>query len=168
MDIALQQLLPHLVAARGNVLWLADEHVDRSVLANLPRLDRVRAITNRYDVAAALRTHGIDTALSDFDFTDLPRFDAIFFRVAKEKPLVHHAINSALEHLNERGTLWLSGYKNDGIKTYLEKAAARAHGAPQLERHGAALVGAVVKSESLAAALDDQQYAQLRKLDFSA
>jgi len=168
MDIALQQLLPHLVATRGNVLWLADEHVDRSMLTSLPQLDHVRALTNRCDVATALRTHGVDTALSDFDFTDLPLFDAILFRVAKEKPLVHHAINCALEHLTANGALWLSGYKNDGIKTYLEKAAARAHGSLQLERHGAALVGTVTKSAPLGDPLDDQQYAQLRQLDFSS
>lgn len=171
MDIALQYLLPHIAATDDDKLLIADEHIDLSIANQLKSATALNAITNRCDVAAALQQNDIATALSDFEFGDLPAgspssFDAIFFRVAKEKALVHHAINRALEYLRPGGALWLAGEKNDGIKTYIEKAATRAQTSAQLERHGAVLVGAITKNAALLDALSDQHYAELREIKF--
>lgn len=171
MDPALTHLLPHIAATRGDKLLIADEHIDLSVANQLTGVAELNAITNRCDVAAALQRSDVATALSDFEFGELPEgfppsFDAIFFRVAKEKALVHHAINRALEHLRPGGTLWLGGEKNDGIKTYIEKAATRAQTSAQLERHGAVLVGSITKNTALIDGLDDQHYAELREIEF--
>ena len=53
----------------------------------------------------------------------------------------------------------LSGYKGDGAKTYMEKAAARAQGELAIERDGGALLGIITRGVSLGDALDDQDYA---------
>src|SRR5262249_34086873 len=86
---------------------------------------------------------------------------------AKEKALVHHIINATLEKLPLNGTLTLIGYKSDGTKTYIEKAAARARGELRIERDSGALLGEITRGEILADSLDDQHYAQSRQLTFA-
>jgi 16S rRNA (guanine1207-N2)-methyltransferase len=160
MDPALQLLLPRL-GASGRRLWLADEHVD-AVPALAPGL---QAISNRCDVQALLLAGGIDCRLSDFDIGALgSEFDTVVFRVAKEKAQVHHLINAALAHLAPGGWLWLAGEKDEGIRSYIDKAAARAGSAPQLQRSGPCLLGGIQRGAELGAPLDDRGYAEWRQL----
>ena len=150
MDTCLQQLLPHLGSA-GRRLWIADEQVDASAAGFAPA--GICAITNRCDVQALLQARGIDCALNDFDlgaFGEAP-FDTIGFRVAKEKAVVHHVINSALRRLRPGGWLWLAGEKNDGIRTHIDKAVDYAGALVQLERDGPRRLWIGVWSENLGA-----------------
>ncbi len=163
MDICLQRLLPRL-GDTGRRLWVADEQVDAAAVAGVPA--GVVAISNRCDVQAQLRARGIDCALNDFDldaFGSEP-FDVVAFRVAKEKAVVHHVINAALQRLQPGGWLWLAGDKGEGIRTYVDKAAACAGTAPQLERDGPRLLAGIRRGAALGALLDDRDYAQWRQL----
>lgn len=166
MDKSLQQLHAAIAASAGPSLWLADEQVGG--FAPAARAD-LAAVSNRCDVVAWLRGCGIDAALSDFEFA-AAGYAHVFFRVAKEKALVHHAINRALEALAPGGTLWLAGDKHDGIKTYLDKATAYAGGDRRIERNGTSLLGAITAGSALdpQRRLDDQAYTELRRIDFSA
>lgn len=174
MDFAIQQLAAALAAERGDAaqrtLWVADEHVDAAGAAAIAAEPGVSALTNRCDVAALLAARAVPTALSDFDFDALPDaapYRRIAFRVAKEKALVHHVINRALERLAPDGRLWLAGAKNEGIKTYIEKAAARAGGGCEIER-GAVWLAAIGRGAGLGEPLPDQDYAQLRPVALDA
>lgn len=160
---ALRQLVSKL-GASGRQLWVADEQIDAQVPA--PAAAGTRALTNRCDVQALLTAQGIDTALNDFDFASLgdAAFDVVVFRVAKEKALVHHVINRSLERLAPGGWLWLAGEKGEGIRTYVDKAAARAGRQPLLERDGAVLLGGIQRGAALGETLDDRGYAQWRQL----
>ena len=175
MDKSLHLLIDALNLCGGQRLWFADEHVDPDALA-LVRADAGLSVaTHRCDVAARCKTAGLAVTLSDFvvpnagaSDAEAAAFDGIFLRVAKEKALVHHLINTALEALPPGGTLWLAGEKNEGIRTYLDKAAARAGTAPVLERNGSALLGAVRRGATLGEPLPDQDYANMRRVAFSA
>jgi len=173
MDQAIQQLVNALAArrdtTRGAVLWVADEHVDTAAAAAIANIPDVHALTNRCDVATALSAYNIPTHLSDFDF-DAAGDDAwrdVVFRVAKEKALVHHVINRALERLAPGGRLWLAGAKNEGIKTYIEKAAARAAGSCDIER-GPIWLAQIERGVEPGDALPDQDYALLRRISLAA
>lgn len=168
MDKSLQLLIGAINAARGIALWVADEHVTAAALAQVqPRAD-LCVMTNRCDVAAHCEQRGIRVATNDFLLTGDQQYAAIFFRVAKEKALVHHVINQALDALAVGGSLWLSGDKNDGIKTYLEKAAIRAGKAAAIQRDGASWLGTIERASALGDPLPDQAYAELRRVEFSA
>lgn len=167
MDVATQLLLRNAAACEGPLLWLADEQIECAAIAALPARGAVFALANRCDVVAAFAARAIPAALSDFDFAIAPPFHCALFRVAKEKALVHHVINRALEQLPLGGTLLLSGDKGDGIKTYIEKAAARAQGDWRIERDCGALLGCITRGAELAAPLDDQGYARPRQIEFT-
>ena len=167
MDSAIQILINHMRTLRGPTLWLADEQVDDAAIAAIsPRAD-LFALGNRSDVIAAIAARNIAATLNDFDLTSMPAFEHVVFRVAKEKALVHHAINTALERLPPGGTLAFCGYKNDGTKTYIEKAAARAQGELSIERDNGALLGVITRGEVLGEPLPDQGYAQPQKIAFT-
>ncbi len=172
MDTCLQQLLPRL-GTTGRRLWIADEQVDAAAAARAPA--GVVAITNRCDVQALLRARDIDCALSDFDLgtcfdqgeSSAEPFDVVVFRVAKEKAVVHHVINTALQRLRPGGWLWLAGEKNDGIRTYVDKAAAYAGASAQLERDGPRLLGGIQRGAEPGEPLDDRDYRQWRQLQLT-
>lgn len=165
-DAATRQLLRHLKAVDGPTLWLADEHIDAAaVAAAVPRAD-LEAASNRCDVAAALAARGIPARATDFTDEWPAGLRHVAFRVAKEKALVHYLINRALEALPPGGGLFLSGYKNEGIKTYLEKAAARAGSTCRIERDDGAMCAVIARGAQLGERLPDQDYATLRPLAF--
>jgi 16S rRNA (guanine1207-N2)-methyltransferase len=167
MDASVRLLLRHLSHVPGPALWIADEHIDRAAVALAPTRAELHALSNRCDVAAMLRARGVPTALNDFELTQLSVFEHALFRVAKEKALVHHVINRALELLPSGGTLTLSGFKGDGIKTFIAKTAARAQSEIRLEREGGALLGVVTRAKDLMEPLDDQNYTQLQRIELA-
>lgn len=104
-------------------VWCTDENA----LNGLPQLSppNLQLITNRWDIAEQAKARNLQTQFSDFDFSqhDDCSLDGFFYRISKEKPLVHHLLNNAWRCLKPGGELWLSGFKNDGTKTYIEKIA---------------------------------------------
>ncbi|ARN74626.1 methyltransferase [Oceanicoccus sagamiensis] len=109
----------------GPALWLVDENISAQDIAAVKVVDTLQAVTNRYDVYQALQAKGFNARLSDYDFSEFEArsFSAIYYRVSKEKAVVHHIINAAARYLKPLGELYLAGYKNEGIKTYSDKAA---------------------------------------------
>lgn len=167
-DAATRQLLHYIGATPGPTLWLADEQIDTDAVRIAPARPQLVAASNRCDVAAALAARGMSAAATDFTEAWPAGLQHIALRIAKEKALVHYLINRALEQLPAGGELFLSGYKNEGIKTYLEKAAARAGTAVRIERDDGALHGVIVRGERLGEPLPDQDYAVLRPVVFDA
>lgn len=167
-DSAVNQLL-HRASSRQQeaswqrALWVAgDDAMDAPLPAGL------QGLTARIDIARYLTARGGDCLLNDYDFSPWPRgsLDAVYYRISKEKALVHHVINQALQRLRPGGVLYLAGYKQEGLKTYLNKAAAG--GAVQLHRgSGSVMLGEVQRSdEQMVAGLPDQDYARLREVQF--
>ncbi|HEY6530478.1 MAG TPA: methyltransferase [Cellvibrionaceae bacterium] len=123
-DGAYAYLIQQLTCANGHTVWFAEE----SCTDYLPLLaaykDRLLLVTQRvdsYQRACALK---IPVVINDAIW---PRDETLFtncvIRIAKEKPWVHHLINQARLHLPPGGRLYLAGHKQEGIKTYADKAA---------------------------------------------
>ncbi|MET0378546.1 MAG: hypothetical protein ABW049_06075, partial [Spongiibacteraceae bacterium] len=164
-DRAFRPLLAALAPAVADSLWVVDEQLDETLLAMVPPQPGLCVLTNRCDVFRDLQWRGFDIALNDFDFTAWPEasFDRVIYRVSKEKAVVHHVINAALTGLRPGGELWLAGAKNEGIKTYFDKAERYAQSSVRIERHGPVQLGVIARAEtrgahSLGARLDDQNY----------
>lgn len=167
-DPALQLLSTPLRRSDAQVVWVADEQLDVSQLGQIRPHAGLQVISNRCDVVSALQNRGFTAVLADFSFAQsAPVLDIVAYRISKEKAVVHHVINSALQRLRPGGELWLAGGKNEGIKTYLEKALRRAGGTVQIERHGNVWVGVVVRGAELAEPIDDQRYDELREIKFT-
>ncbi len=106
-------------------LWCCDENA-------LPLPDntehwhhRPTILSNRWDLVQQAQTRGFEAHFSDFDFS---RFDQrprqqVFYRISKEKPLLHYLCNQAFAHLAPGGELFLCGEKGDGAKAAIARAA---------------------------------------------
>lgn len=161
-DAALSLLFPHLSAQQAPALWVLDEHGGGAGMP-LPN-SQVAVLSNRVDVSEEMRGAGWTAQFSDFDFTLWPAgsLDAVFFRVAKEKQVVHHVINAAAERLAPGGRLLLSGAKQQGIKTYAQHAAERLGGALEFKKMGHQYLAVVRRGAAVGAPLDDRDYTVLR------
>lgn len=168
-DVAQQLLQSELLKCQTPVLVVADEAFSLSV--PLPKDAPLTFISNRFDIAEDLRQRGLNSVFSDFEFEhiDTPTnktgapIEQIYYRVSKEKAITHHVINSAYKMLPAGGKLWLSGYKNEGIKTYLGKAEA-VFGKLSTTYNGGktARIGALEKTTNTSDLLDDKRYTELR------
>jgi 16S rRNA (guanine1207-N2)-methyltransferase len=160
-DGALALLLPLVHAQRAPALWVLGEHGG----AGMPAPNAaVAVLSNRIDVSDEMRAAGWAVQFSDFDFAPWPAgsLDAIFFRLAKEKPVVHHVINAAAERLAPGGRLLLSGVKQQGIKTYAQQAAGRLGGALDFKKMGHQYLAVVRRGAAVGAELDERDYMTLR------
>jgi 16S rRNA (guanine1207-N2)-methyltransferase len=178
-DPAVQHLLRYLQrpgrdeAANERLLWIADENVLHSLSA-IEAAGNITLITNRFDVAQRARELGFAAQFSDFSFSALDdnSVQTTVYRVSKEKPVVNHIINEAWRVLAPGGELVLTGLKQEGIKTCIEKAR-QLFGNGVAKKVGNLYVGTLVKQNCTPnpQPLDDQDYAQLRliktpQLDF--
>lgn len=161
-DGALALLFPLIRAQQAPALWVLDEHGAGSGLA-VPN-PAVAVLSNRVDVATEMTAAGWAARFSDFDLAPWPPggLEAIFFRIAKEKPVVHHIINAAAERLAPGGRLVLSGGKQQGVKTYAGNAAARLGGTLEFRKMGSEYLAVIRRGETPGAPLDDRDYAVLR------
>ena len=151
----------------GPVLWLLDEQtvtIESSGIGR-PTGGPIRFASNRYDIYCALHQAGADAVFNDFDFrsTENGQFQTILYRISKEKAVVHHLIKTAWRLLRSGGELVLYGAKNEGIKTYLDKAGSLFGRRADISKHGGFYLGRLSRSDAAAGTrLDDQDYAQLR------
>lgn len=167
IDLAAQWIQQQVLEsdANENQLWLMDENHLNTVVAN--QTDRkIQVISNRWDIAQEAKQKGFNAEFSDFDLSQMTdnSLDAIFYRISKEKPLVHHLFNQAWRCLKSGGQIYLAGYKNEGIKTYVEKLATILGDLRKAVKEGALYTAQLTKQSiySKADCLDDQDYANLR------
>lgn len=174
-DPATDQLVHHLQRHPGEetaddrLLWIADENALHNLAAVTPAAN-LTLVSNRFDVAQRARELGFTARFSDFDFSYLAdnSIRTVIYRISKERPVVHHILNEAWRVLAPGGELLLSGLKQEGIKTYIEKAAVL-FGNTQSRKVGMAYLGTALKHHAAPApqALDSKQYSDLRLIETS-
>lgn len=147
-------------------LWVADEHPLSDQLLSLLADRNIHLISNRQDQVNRAHQAGVRAAFNDFDLKhpDNALWDCIFFRVAKEKAVVHQVISSAAELLRDRGTLWLAGHKDEGTKTYLAKAEDLFGCKAMVKRGKEQLYAGHLDLYKKGQALPDDDYHQLRQM----
>ncbi len=161
-DNALTLLLDMLRSEREPCLWIADEHV--AGIQKIPVNPVVEVISNRFDVADALSKQGWNSHFSDLDFNHIDdgSLSAVYFRLAKEKALVNHVINQAARILKTGGQLFISGEKQQGIKTYTKKAEQCLAGKAEIKKHANHYLASISRGQLPVTLLDDQSYPLLR------
>ncbi len=170
MSDPLRLLVPHLQPtgeSGADALLVADENLVASDFAEVPTQTLV--VCNRADIAAHADRAGLTVLFNDFDFSALPAasFACVAYRISKEKAVTHHVINQSRRLLRQGGTLFLSGAKGEGLKTYARKAAdymGDAMGnAAQIDKQGKWYLARVSKTgTSDQPPLADQDYPRLR------
>ncbi len=168
-DLALNWITQELTNLHTNddaqYLWCTDENALNTLPAALHQ-KQLLVLTNRWDVAEQAKTRGFTTAFNDFDCSGIAdnSLDTIFYRISKEKPVVHHLLNQAWRCLKPGGQLLLAGYKNEGTKTYIEKIAKLLGCAKNTEKNGPVYSAALSKYTQYDAdqLLDDSDYNQER------
>ncbi len=168
MTTSLQPLLDQLHRTTGPVLWLADES-NAAALATLADYGPdLTLISNRFDIAEAARRLDVNAHFSDFDIAVFKHLSPAqrprhaFYRVSKERPVVNHIINSVFDLLPMGGSLWLSGQKAEGIKTYFSQAGRLFGCRNRLTKVGENYWGQVEKIASSGEALNDKHYTEMR------
>ena len=159
IDLLIDQLAPES-------LWIADEHpLSLNHLKTLA-LNKIAFLTNRIDQHTNASKAGIDSLFSDMTLTTLNQQpNHIFFRTAKERALVHRVINQACDTLPTGGHLFLSGFKDEGIKTHISRAEKRFGSKAQISRHKNQLyIASIEKSSAIGEPLIDQDYETLREI----
>jgi 16S rRNA (guanine1207-N2)-methyltransferase len=174
MSIHIENLLHDLLntpAERtlGKSLWIADESLNESELLAVQPAPELVVMTNRFEISELLRGRGMEVCLSDFDFSALPQqsLGKVVYRVAKERPLVHHCINASFQHLLPGGTLHLLGAKEDGIRTHGRNAEQVFATPEHAKKHGDSYRITLTKAATVAEQaevrwLDSKDYAHLR------
>jgi len=168
IDHAFELLANELTGCEGRALWVVDENISATDAQLLNPAKTLSVLSNRYDISTALKQCGFDIFLNDFELNSFPpnSFDAIYYRVSKEKAIVHHIINSSATWLKPGGSLFLTGYKNDGIKTYVSKAAEYLGEQKDKQRGDkTAMLFEVVVGDVGEKPLDDKSYSKERVVE---
>jgi len=169
-DYPIQLLANIYRKTSGSSLWIADENLSASEISHLRLSDTTLICTNRVDVYSELIKQHTNTELSDFSFEKAKpnSIDTIFYRISKEKPIVHHVINRSFDLLKEGGQLIMTGYKNDGTKTYFDKTRKLFDGASSWRKEDQqSYCGTITKNtqrNSTPKFLDDKDYSTLRSI----
>ncbi len=166
MSDPLRLLVPHLQPtgeSDPDTLLVADENLVAGDFGEVPK--RTLVVCNRADVAAHAARAGLTVLFNDFDFSTLPEasFGGIVFRISKEKAVTHHVINQSRRLLRPGGTLFLSGGKSEGLKTYARKAADYLGDGTRIDKQGKWYLAQVSKTgASDRPPLADDDYPHLR------
>lgn len=172
-DLALTLLTESLLAAdtpSSTTLWVLDENISATDVTHVSHRvsTALSLLANRFDLHQQLADKRVDCTFSDFDFSAIAdnSIDRLFYRVSKEKAIVHHIINQAFRVLKPGGALVIAGYKNDGIKTYIDKACTYFAGhSDKAKGKQSSHLATIYKSESAPGhCLDDKDYPQLREM----
>ncbi|RYY02021.1 MAG: class I SAM-dependent methyltransferase [Gammaproteobacteria bacterium] len=158
----LQQIYTH---ASAQSIWLCDENVLNQLPDAKKWPQKPAFITNRWDIAENAKQLGFSTTFNDFDLAETAdnSVDHIFYRISKEKAVVHHLINQAQRVLKPNGVLWISGQKNEGVKTYIEKACVLFGCARNIQKDGMSYSSQLHKGSVKGELLNDENYNELRE-----
>lgn len=159
------QLQQQLSNTQTKAIWCTDENVLSGLPQLAPQSDLV-VITNRWDIAQEAAQKNFNAQFNDFDLSTIKdsSLDYFFYRISKEKPVVHHLLNQAWRCLKPNGKLFIAGHKNEGIKTYIEKTAALFGTHKNIIKATTAYFSCIEKCSTYTAqyTLDDSDYCQLR------
>lgn len=151
-------------------LWFSDENVLHQLPDAQAWPQKPALITNRWDIAEHAKRLGFSAEFNDVDLSKLAdnSIDHIFYRISKEKAVTHHLINQAQRVLKPLGILWVSGQKNEGIKTYIEKASALFGCEKNIQKDGMSYSSQLVKKVNSSALLaekllNNESYRELRE-----
>lgn len=166
-DLASQWLVDQIRSLHkdsSNQLWIVDENytAQHDILPSLP----ITIICNRFDLADQLKQKFPNTVFSDFDFTKIESgtLDNVFYRISKEKAVTHHVINQAHRCLKTGGQFFVVGYKNEGIKTYLDKAGLLWEKKITPKKNGEIYTAVIRKQNLSGTLLDTSNYTELRSI----
>ena len=155
-------------------LWVADEHPLSTNLLKKLAEQKIYLTSNRIDQVERAQKAGINAFFSDFDLQHPEHslnhsqlWHSIYFRVAKEKSVVHHVINSAANNLAPKGNLWLAGHKKEGTKTYLSKAEDKFGCKAHVKRGKDQLFVGHLSLFSQGEDLPEKNYSDLRQVEMS-
>lgn len=168
MNLIYQEFIQAVKACSGPVLWVVDEHALHLTPSQLGDTSRITFITNRVDQMNSLTEDGLTCHYSDFEFDALPQsgFDLVLYRVSKEKAIVHHVINQAAQVLKPNGKLVLAGGKNEGIKTYVDKATKYLNAEKHIEKISKDdWIAELENQHSDEPSLDDKNYRELIEIN---
>jgi 16S rRNA (guanine1207-N2)-methyltransferase len=169
-DIALTMLIDAVRhTSSESVLWVADEQTDIDALITFygdgkkPFL-----LTQRYDQIRKWRLKSGEGVANDYDFSAASSVEKIFFRIAKEKALLHYIVNQALTKLPVNGELYLAGAVNEGAKSLFEKLRDFPQLSVEVERGDKkTLLGKIIKIQTVdESLLDDREYADWFELQY--
>jgi 16S rRNA (guanine1207-N2)-methyltransferase len=110
---------------------------------------------------------GCDIRLNDFDLSvfDKASFDTVFYRVSKEKPVVHRLINQLAHYLKPDGCFYVSGYKKEGTKTYIDKAGKYLGFVEEKKLGGkTSMIALLRRDQEYREELDDKNYTALHDI----
>lgn len=167
IDLAVQWIQQQVIESNTNQvqLWLMDENHANTIASHSSNKE-ITIFTNRWDIAQEATQKGFIAKFNDFDLSEIldNSVDAIFYRLSKEKPLVHHLFNQAWRCLKPGGHIYLAGYKNEGIKTFVDKLASLLGDSQKAIKEGALYTAQLTKHSDYLASdhLDDQDYTHLR------
>lgn len=166
-DIAVQWIQEQINASEKNQnqLWLLDENHLGLIQVNQDN-HPIQVISNRWDLYQEAKQKNYSAVFNDFDLSAITdeSLNNIFYRVSKEKPLVHHLINHAWRCLKPQGNLIITGYKQEGTKTYIEKTANLFGDSQKAVKLGQIYTARLSKSSRYHTdhLLDDQDYSYLQ------
>lgn len=166
IDISSQWLIQHIQQCLpGNSLWCCDENVLNQVPDARLWPSKPIFFSNRWDVASQARELGLQSHFNDFDLSEIEdaSVDNFYYRISKEKAISHHLINEAFRVLKPNGVLYLSGQKNEGIKTYISKAAALFGDGKKIQKDSTNYSSKIQKLAVTGELLDDDNYSVLRE-----
>lgn len=159
------QLQKNVLNPDINAIWCTDENV----LSGFPQgasKGKLTVITNRWDIAQEAREKNFTVTFNDFDLSTIAdnSIDYFFYRISKEKPVVHHLLNEAWRCLKPNGKLFIAGHKNEGIKTYIDKATKLYSAHKHIIKETTAYFSVIEKCSAYNTEynLDDSHYHQLR------
>ena len=152
-----------LRAAGGRGLLVADENCPPELFAALPKGAPV--LSNRWDLYRTAKERGLDAHFSDFALPTDGGLNLVAASVAKERYLMRHLINRAAQALAPGGCLLLWGGKHTGIKTHAREAGFALGTVPEVRKLGRAYLAQIIRGPAAPQPLDDERYAELRRLD---
>ena len=164
-DNCFTPLLNEIRNGQGRSLLIVDENLPDAPFQALANCD-LSLLTNRFDICQQSQTAKLDSHFNDFDthVFEPGSFQRIYYRVSKEKPVVHHLINRSFDLLANDGELILCGEKNDGLKTYAKKAASYFCSQAHINKDGNNYTAFIRKDATeFGELLDDKNYPELRQ-----
>jgi len=162
-DVSLQLLIQQARLVTGPQLMIVDENLKGASLQSLSA-SNITLITNRFDLNEQGISSGLNSKFSDFDFSGFAdnSFEQILYRISKEKLVTHHIINNVKRLIKPGGKLILVGEKNDGIKTYTDKASHYFGYKTKPKKQGSAYIAIIQNQTIEAPTLDDNNYPEFR------